>query len=590
MDGPCLTLAGPGSGKTTVLTERIISLIRAGVSPESILVITFTKEAAKEMQTRFHNKMNDSNVNVVFGTFHSIFYRILKSSKKYKSYNLVYGNRKLAIIKDCLNVLKMDYEGKDEIVEIEKQISMYMNTGNDTEAKEDCFLNRDELLKLLSVYENRKEASKLLDFDDMLVKTKMLLEKEEGILKKWQNTFKYFLVDELQDINTVQFDVIKLLLNNHPCGSQNIFGVGDDDQSIYGFRGANPKFMLDFPKYFKNTKVIVLDKNYRSARTIVEKSKALIEKNTQRYKKDYIANSNADGKLEILSFKSNYEEVKYIVNLLNDELNNKIFINTAILYRNRSRAQLLTSLLRTKRIDFYIDENVYSIKNSDICRDIVSYFRLIDEHYQREDIIRIMNKPFRGLERGGLDDKRVTLHKWLDFYPKSSVSFSRIERLINNIDFMKGLTPFSCINFIRKGIGYDDYLKSLSKYKGVEVSEYIEIINEIQALAMDFDSVRSFVKEMETPDIEQNIKREDESISLCTFHGSKGLEFDRVFILDANEGITPSKNATDNMALEEERRMFYVAMTRAKNELYICFSDKLNDDLSKSSRFITELL
>lgn len=586
-DGPCLTLAGPGSGKTTVLVERISSLISCGVNPETILVITFTKEAAFEMKKRFCDKSYPNSYNVTFGTFHSVFYHILKSDK-YRDYELIDENRKLGLILECAKLFPNLKFSMEMATFIQKEMSLFYNTGKVDFKDDNGLMSQEDFFSFFNALEERKKLHKVMDFDDILVLTRDLLISDAAVLRHWQERFSYVLIDEFQDINKVQYDIVKLLIKNHPCGGENVFAVGDDDQSIYGFRGASPRFMLDFPDEFCGTKTIVLDKNYRSSYEIVNKSKKLIDVNSDRFYKEFTANSSNNGRVEVLLFDNEKDEAEKIAKSIISESEKGTLKDTAILYRNRKNRDLLYALLKKHDIKIFTDDTRGDFKSSEICKDICAMLRIAIGDFKRKDILRIMNKPDRSLSRGGLFREDVTLEKWRDFYPKGTKAYETIDDLMGNISIMKGLSPFSFINYFRVGLMYDKYLKDLSGENKEEYMEYFRIFDMILSYSKEFSDKRSLLKDLSEIRQEKAAKKNGEIITFYTFHGSKGLEFTNVYILDCVEGVTPSKNAKKGELIEEERRMFYVAMTRAKENLFLCVPKKITNESVNPSRFVFE--
>ncbi len=580
IQGPALVIAGPGSGKTTVLTKRIAHLIEYGISSSKILVITFTRAAAIEMKSRF-NDISNQSTQVSFGTFHSIYYSFIKREGKFRDFKVLGNDNKYKLIRECLSRLKINSITDEAIGDIEQEISHYKCSG--VYSKEKPVLSSKDFSNLLYQYELGKNNHRLLDFEDILINAEKLME-DRDIREYWQNRYSYFLVDEFQDINSIQYRVLNMLVKNNPKG-ENIFAVGDDDQSIYGFRGSSPEIMLDFPNQYRDCKLIILDRNYRCKEDIISVSKNLIEKNNNRFNKEYITEGVQRGKFKVIEFENEFAEADYIVERIRDIMENTND-KAGILFRKNTQAEILSSKLLANKLKYFYNQPTEDFRDSFISKDIASYIRLIIGDYERADIIRIMNKPDRKLFRGGLNNSFVRLEIWRDYYPEISWEYKRIDKLISDVRLLKGFMPYTGITYIINAMGYGRYLQEYADSRKIDYDNYKGILNKLLYLSKDLNGYRELLREL--TDYEKNDcnrKPSDERIFLYTFHGSKGLEFDRVFILDAIEDITPAKGAYD---IEEERRMFYVAMTRAKSELTLCISKNFNGDKIYPSRFVSE--
>ncbi len=481
MDGPCLVIAGPGSGKTKCIVERVFNLIRNGVPGKNILVITFTREAAGEMEMRYLKDNGRAGVN--FCTFHSLYYHILK-----------------------------DRYGADAII-----------------PKED-----------------KEKAS----FYDSLERRVMeLFEKEPAALKKWQDSFLYVLVDEYQDINEGQFRFLLAITGD----KKNLYAVGDDDQSIYSFRGSDPKLMLDFKSYFPDSETITLKNNYRSCRRIVEASGHLILHNEIRYKKDVKAYKDSYGRLSCIRLPDDMTECEYIVSEIKSILGSHSDMTIGVLFRNRFQGALIKEMLIMEQIPFYTKEKLPSIRNGFVFLDLCAMLRIAYEKGTDDDMIR--TEKIFGKERA------------------------------RHTDIAARLSPYAAVNYLIVGAGYKKYLHRVSGGNALYEQE----------LKRNLDSIKQIFSGIRTREafFEMDMDEEDEKscpdsrVGLYSFHGSKGLEFDHVFIPDVNEGVMPSAKAGEE-GIEEERRMFYVAMTRAKKSLTLITVDHRNGKKMYPSRFIAE--
>ena len=482
-NGPCLVIAGPGSGKTKCIAERIACLKNNGVPPEKILVITFTREAASEMEMRYIRDHKDSRA--FFCTFHSLFYHILTD-----------------------------------------------RFGTNEKAPQ----NSDEQKKF---------------FDGLIDKTKELFESETDVLKKWQERFLHILVDEFQDIDEKQFEILLLLLGE----KKNIFAVGDDDQSIYSFRGSSPRIMIDFTQYFPDAKIYILKRNYRSARKIVEASKRLISNNKLRYEKDYEAYTLSSGRLYFRLFSDDMAECEYVIKRVKDVISTSKDKTIGILFRNRYQSELIREYLVMEQISFYSGEKLPSIRRHFVFKDICA-----------------------GLKVSlGLGDESDEI--------RAKAVFS--DNLRQNAKIVSKLSVYAGINYLCKGAGYDNYLHK--KAGGNKLYEH-ELMSSLERVKLLFSSARTkedFLLAAKEDEVTYDCDKKGR-VGLFTFHGSKGLEFDEVIILDANEGITPSLKAEGDM-IEEERRMFYVALTRAKRGAEILTVERRNKKRVYPSRFIEEM-
>lgn len=585
--GPCLTLAGPGSGKTTVLVSRIKNLIEVhDVAPESILVITFTKDAALEMKSRFVSVCNNPKAGLVnFGTFHSVFFSILRMEIHLNSDSILQGKSLISFIKEV--ILSQSIEFDEQLIEsLYKEFSYVNNTSVSIDDYKSTNFDEENFRKIYKAYRRMKSDLNKIDFDDMLILTYNLFSENSDILSKWQKRFKFFLIDEMQDMNDLQFEIVKML-----CTSGNVFAVGDDDQSIYGFRGANPNIMLDFPKVFPDCTTIRLSMNYRSKSAIVNVASNLISNNEMRFDKKLIANSHESGRIETIGFKDNEMEADWICGRVSNILKNNKDESSAILFRNKNQSLLLVNHLSEHGIPFFVKDKVSNVYNHFIFKDIISYINISLGDGKRSDFLRIYNKPNRYINRCAIDKENVTFEDMIYFYKSKAYMQIRIKEMKADIDRIRILRPSSAILYIRKKIGYDDYIEETCSGNKKKYDDYMKVLDVILNLSKQYNNIRDFLEECNMR-IEFQGNEQDESkarVFLYTFHASKGLEFDNVFILDVNEGVTPSKKAESEKDLEEERRMFYVELTRAKTNLTLCHIQSRNNEKLFPSRFIEEM-
>lgn len=585
-EGPCLVLAGPGSGKTAVLTKRIYELIKSGVPAEDILVITFTKAAAIEMKERF-DRLSDDIYSVTFGTFHSLFWGILQKELGYRPSDILMGNDRNKLIKEALHQAKLPDDDAIIINGFSTELSLFNNSINSLLDYRPKFADKEDFTKFNEAFTELKKKYKLIDFDDMLTKAYELFINRPEILCKWQDRFKYFLVDEMQDMNDIQFQLIKIL----SAKSKNIFCVGDDDQSIYGFRGANPHLMQDFLEEYVDAKQILLDYNYRNPINIVHSAGKLISCNKNRFKK-VIKGTAADGIIQINEYSSDDEEAEGIVKKLMElKKDGYSYEDIAILYRNHSDARFIVNKLISGGIPFYLKEKMPNIYTHFIINDIEAFFQIAIGNSTKSRLLSIINKPNRYLHRRSVEEGG-TLQGMLMFYRDNVSCYKKVEALETDIKLIARMSPCAAISYIKNVMGYDLYLKEEALKQGTDYQEYRAIIDFIQSVFKGLRTIKQAITRLNELrlkiDYENKNKAIDRSnkIGLYTLHSSKGLEFSNVFIAGANEGVIPTNKAENREDIEGERRLFYVGITRTKRNLYISYTNKKNRD---KSRFLDEM-
>lgn len=592
-DGPMLVLAGPGSGKTTVITQRTKKLVTDyGVDPSKILVITFTKAAAIEMKARFQKLMGSTVANVTFGTFHAVYFTILKYAYHYRASNIITEEERYNVMKRIIsNYNSLEYDDINEFIkDIYSEIGEIKNSRLDINHFYSKICGEEIFREIFLSYQNVLQMNKKIDFDDMLSITFELLDQRKDILAAWQSKYKYILVDEFQDINKIQYDILKMLA----LPENNLFIVGDDDQSIYRFRGSRPEIMLNFPKEFKNSKRVLLDTNYRCQSAIVDASLNLISYNKERFQKKIIAHNPKKEDIHYAIYENQADESKNIINIIKKHIaDGKSYDDIAILFRTNTQPRMLIGKLMEYNIPFRTKDNVPNLYNHWIARDIFTYIRLAHGSRDRADFFQIMNRPKRYISRDSILSKTVDFGKWKAFYNDKDWIAERIDRLEYDLKMLQMVKPYAAINYIRKGIGYDDFIKEYAEYRKINEDDLIETLDELHQVSKEFETynewneyIEEYTKQIK--DISNQKNQIKNAVTLATLHSSKGLEFDTVFIIDANEGIMPFKKAVLPQEIEEERRMFYVGMTRAKNNLYLSsvkYYSKNNNDVS---RFIKE--
>ena len=595
--GPMMLLAGPGSGKTTTITKRVVNLIQEKkVTPSSILVVTFTKAAAREMKERFLRLCKEKNVNapyeqVTFGTFHGVYYSILKYAYHLSVQNILSEERKYDILKEIVYRQKLTIEDEKEFFQgLVQEISMVKNGRIPLEHYYSANCPDDTFRIIYQEYVKRRKTSKLLDFDDILLYTYELLTNRNDILRGWQKRFTYILVDEFQDINQLQYDVVKLLAKPE----DNLFIVGDDDQSIYAFRGAKPEIMLHFPEDYPDAKTELLACNYRSASTIVELSQKVISKNLRRYKKELFADKMGGKPVTIQVFEDGKQEELYVKSQVKELLKKGIpYEEMAVLYRTNSGARFLVETLMQYQIPFCMRDTLPNLYEHWIAQDVISYIRIAMGERSRREFLRIMNRPNRYFSRDALDDAQVSFEGLRWFYEEKDWMCDRIDKLEEDLNTLKRMTPYGAINYIRYGIGYEEYLKEYAGYRKIKAEELFEVMEELASSAKNFKSFSEWFVHIEeyTQQLKEQAKKqvsEKKGITISTLHSIKGLEFDAVFLMDVNEGSLPYHKAVTESSIEEERRLFYVGITRARKFLWILYAKNRHEKELEVSRFLTE--
>lgn len=592
--GPMLVLAGPGSGKTLVITRRTEQLInRYGINPQNILVITFTRAAAEEMKERFLRLTGDKGQGVNFGTFHAVFFTILKYAYHYSAANIIREEQKNRIFREIIEHLDYEIEDEKEFISgITSEISLVKGERMDLEHYYSINCSEEIFKKIYLDYDNRLRKENLIDFDDMLVLCYELLKERADILSLWQNKYKYILIDEFQDINKVQYDIIKLLA----LPENNLFIVGDDDQSIYRFRGAKPEIMLNFEKDYPKGKRVLLDINYRSTEKIVACSASLVKNNTKRFSKHIHAINQGGQDVVIKSFKELKEQNSMVVaGILQYYKAGIPFSDMAILFRTNTQPRALIDKLMEYNVPFQMKDMIPNLYDHWIAVNIITYIRLAAGNRDRALFLQIANRPKRYLSRECFGEPQVDFAKLREFYRDKDWMAERINKLEYDLELMKNMSPYAAINYIRKGIGYEDYLTEYAAFRRIKAEELLDTLNELQESAREYNTYEDWFRHISEYQEElkkqaQNQKQDRNSVALVTMHSSKGLEYKAVFIVDANEGITPHRKAMLEADLEEERRLFYVAVTRAKEYLHIySVKERYNKELP-CSRFVGEML
>ena len=592
-DGPMMVLAGPGSGKTTVITHRVQYLTKEyGIDPGDILVITFTRAAAEEMRERYE-ALTGGGSRVTFGTFHSIFFRILKLAYRYTADNIVREEQQMQFVRELAQAGGLEPEDENEFAA--SILSEISSVKGERIALEHYYSKNcpDAVFRqLYAGYEEKMRRAGLIDFDDMMVLCLELFTERKDILSAWQRRYRYILIDEFQDINRLQYEIVRMLAKPE----DNLFIVVDDDQSIYRFRGAKPEIMLGFERDYPGAGRILLDVNYRSTEEIVAPALRLIGENQKRFSKA-IHTTGRHGKNVITKlWQDPGEENLAIAREIQLYLQSGVRPgDIAVLYRTNAGPRFLMEKLMEYNLPFRTRDTVPNLYEHWISRNILTYIRIAMGSRAREDILQVINRPKRYISRDAMPDETVSFEKMKAFYAEKDWIAERIESLEGDLRAIARMSPLAAVNYIRQGMGYDEYLIEYAAFRRMRPEELLETADELKESAAGFKTFDEWFAHIEAYKEEllrQAAQRrtETDAITLATMHSAKGLEFPIVYILDANEGITPHSRAMLDEDMEEERRLFYVAMTRAKTRLHVYAVRERYHKKAEVSRFVWEYL
>ena len=593
--GPSIVLAGPGSGKTTVITHRVKTLIQKyKVNPSKILVVTFTKAAAENMRLRFKSLMAGRSLPVSFGTFHSIFFRILRTEKNYQTDSLLSDMEKINIIKEIIIRLKIDVASKNDFTRsIMDEISIAKGNLEDVRTYEPITCDKELFLKVYDEYEKEKLYGNKVDFEDMLRLCYELFKEKPNILQKWQSVYEFVLVDEFQDINKLQFEIVKMI----SAPQNNIFVVGDDDQAIYGFRGSKPELMFEFEKYYSDAEEILLSNNYRSTKKIVGMANDLIVHNHTRFDKDIVAVGEEGIAPDIRVYKSQKEEIEATCLMAKEYIKQGINPSEiAVLVRNNIYIPNIKSIFESMDIGTYTKKKIDNTHSSMVFKDILNYLKCANTWQDGttsdiESFINILDKPSRLISRDAVIENGPDIEKLKDIYSHDREVLKNINDLDFHMQMIKKLNPYGAVNYIKNVVGYEQYLMKLANTKGTSLKKMKYELDRIQEESEKYKTINEWIRFVED---EKDNKSKDsvsaEGVNIITMHGSKGLEFKAVFILNVNQGIVPSSRAVREQDFEEERRVFYVAMTRAEKYLHIFLIGENLGFPIEPSMFLNEII
>ena len=591
--GPMLVLAGPGSGKTTVLLCRISRLLERGLAkPQEILALTFSKAAAEEMKSRFENLNRASGVS--FGTFHSIFFRILRSRYGWNVEQIFQEEERRSVLRNSIEAEKWDIPDLEEYIsQFFSQLSLMNSELEQPNRFTPVGMPVEEFRKLYRAYEGYKERHEKLDFDDMLTQCYQLLREDVAVREYWQRKYKFILVDEFQDVNQAQFACLQILAEKH----QNLFVVGDDDQSIYAFRGARPDFLLHFPTLYPAAKKVTLNTNYRSTERIVNLTERVIGNNEVRFVKNMKGIGEAGDKVTFFLAEDAAKEAAHIAEKIGRLLDEGVpLTEIAVIYRTNLQGGAFARELYKRGIPYDLRDNSGNVYEHWVAKDLLAYLLLAENEESDSALRRILNKPKRYIGKDLLAEAEAMPYTLLrSFFVCPSLKGWQEENLENlriDLNQIRKRTPYDALKYIRKVIGYDEYLEEFAAYRRTSAQVLQEIADEIMETAKDCADVRSFREQLERLSLqmkEQSRKKGQKrnGVALMTMHGAKGLEFRAVFLPSLVEGIVPHEKGMDTVA--EERRLFYVAMTRASEKLCLSAILQRYEKERKPSRFLAEM-
>lgn len=612
-EGPCLVIAGAGSGKTKVLTHKIAYYIANGAKPWNILAITFTNKAANEMKERIEKLVGDSAKDIWMGTFHSICVRILRKYIDRIGFNTDFvifdTSDQKTLIKECLKTLKVD----DKLFTDKGVLSEISNGKNEMlepkaySVKYSGDFRKEKIAEIYTLYQTKLKENNALDFDDIINFTIKILTDNPDVLEYYTEKFKYILVDEYQDTNKAQFTLVSLLGSKYG----NVTAVGDNDQGIYSFRGADISNILNFEKDFPGTQIIKLEQNYRCTRNILKAANAVIKHNEAKYEKK-LWTQNDEGHLPcIYSGEDEYDEGRYIVEQIQHLKREEYFKNSdfAVLYRMNAQSRAIEDILMREGIPYKVIGGLKFYERKEI-KDIIAYLRLIHNPSDNLSLKRIINEPKRGIGKTSLDKiQEISDNSGTSMYEiiKKADKYELTRVYANSRDFITQIEELRAkkeeikiSDLIKQTLKTTGYTKALELENSVEAQTRIENLEEFLTVAIEFEeqsadnTLSEFLNNITLSSDIDGMEDQEDSVTLMTLHSAKGLEFPVVFLVGMEEGIFPGyKSIGEPLALEEERRLFYVGITRAKQYLYLtCAKHRTifgSTSYNQISRFVKEI-
>ena len=576
-----LVLAGPGSGKTSVLISRLQQLTeRQQIDPQSILVVTFTRAAAKEMKDRYLHLCGSYVSLPVFGTLHSVFFSILRRTEKTAKKQLLAGEDKRKFIYTLLGRLGQDpAQRKEQAKILEQEISAVRRKQMPPEQFVSEALQKEAFLQAYAAYQRMLSEMRVMDFDDLAMEVRQLFLMEPSVYREWQERFSHILVDEFQDIDAEQYELLKMLA----APQNNLYMVGDDDQSIYGFRGADPEVMQRVPRDFPDLETVVLDTNYRCGKRIIDCAGQLIRNNRVRYEKETKAAKKDPGEVTCLSAVSRCRQWQLLAEDIHREIRKgREPKEIAVLTRTVKGGQGIRMLLAGRGIACQGENVAKTLAEHPVWKDIEAYLAIAEGNTDRRFYLTILNKPVRYLPRACLTEPQVDLLRLSG--QADPVTAKGLSQLHEELLQLKGLVPAAALYCIRRYIGYERYLEEAAGQYGKDQANDLVVLEVLQQLAAGkrtFAEFAAAVRQFAWP-------TEKNGVMVSTLHASKGLEYEAVYIPDLNEGNLPRRQARGDAAVEEERRLLYVGMTRAKEKLVLAYTDDRSREKDGPSRFLYE--
>ncbi len=584
-DGPALVLAGPGSGKTTVITRRLVYLTGTlGIPPENITVVTFTKAAAMEMQQRFHS-LAGAGLMVRFGTFHALYYHILRNSQSGVSLTLIKETEKQAFLRQILRSQRLD----PDLAPAFSEEFGRLKTGSPQNPAAIGTASPEQVLCIFQTFRNRCRESGKLDFDDMAYECLRMFEDRPDILRRWQKQCRYILADEYQDASPIQDRILSMLA----LPENNLFLVGDDDQSIYGFRGAGTELMLSFPRRYPQARQIYLEMNYRCRPGIIRAAETVIRENKTRFEKKQIPARESSGSKEVVcrGFADQDAENREILRILQEAGRRGRLADTAVLFRRHADGTALMSLLERHHIPMICMEQEKSLYDHYVTKDVTAYLKLMHGDRSRKEFYRVMNRPNRGIAREGCMGERVDFAGLLRYHAGEQETERQIKKLERDFVRAGGMSLYAAVMYLRKGMGYEAWLRQ--EYQGTMLEQAMRVLGRLQELAGRSADIGQWNAHLEagkqTGKSGRASEKSREAVFVLTCHGAKGLEFDHVILPDLNEGSIPHKKAVTEQEIEEERRILYVGMTRARERLSLFYRTGTKEEPEIKSRFLQVL-
>lgn len=591
-EGTVLVISCPGSGKTTVLIHRIKKLIENGVNPNRILVTTFTVAATADMMSRLQN----IGIHFPVRTIHSLAYHIAKRNKS--DLSVISEDQKVMFFQQYIHANYKDSLAKsselDNVIrEIIGLISYAKNTDSDPTKNKPELCEQEEYIDCYYAYEDSKNKNNKVDFDDCLIQARNILRTDQEALAYWQNQFDYIMVDEYQDTNRLQAEIFTLLAKEH----RNLCVVGDDDQAMYSFRGADSSIMLDFEKMMQPCTKIVMDTNYRSKPEIVKRADALIKHNKSRFEKKLKAARSGEAIVQKVITEDSIAQAKNIVDKIKEAHKSGVpYEEMAILYRTNAQSAALVLEIMKQNLPFHTNDAIKDPHSSIMFADIKRYYQIVSGKGTSKDFLGVCNRPSRYLSNKVFLGVACNEGEQLLACSKANnPNFARknIEKFWNDIESLKAAnTPAEFMRYLDRLIGYGDSLSGIAKFSNqdprvldIQYSFLLEESSKYDTMEEWFADADDMKNKLKTQ--KKNIEKS--GVCLSTYHQAKGLEWDTVFLADCLQGLTPHKNAKTDAELEEERRMFYVAFTRAKNAVYAYVSDRYGRGSAVESMYLDEL-